>query len=515
MKMSVAFHHGLGDASNFAHMLPLFLRREYDVEIECSPDKAVLFRAAGARIVPHAAREHPWLHPLVDHCERLDQQWSGNKVGFNLDQQPMPDIGRAHERWNELCSVRLSLKELSTPRARDAALELINDLPRPIILLHTQGNCSPESKNYAPAHALYYQLLDRTKGSLILLDWDNRVPKMHTYRVRHLTDDYRPLNLLELYELMEMSDLFIGIDSGLLHFTRFTGINAIGVWPQHYPAHFLLPRENTLNLVPGKHQAGDKYRRLAFNTVCFLSSTDALAPEDVAGAAVRMLSKPKYFGPSQLARDVQLQYLIDLARGPSDGPARNPQGTCTDRHKSFAKVLKRLASYYKPLIVETGCIRSEEDWAGAGFSTYLFGHFLKQHAKSGPAHGGHLHSVDLTEQHCAFARAWTAEARDYVSVHRAHSHEWLRTGPVREMDLFYSDSADVGTEGYQECCLGEVQLAAPMVRTVPEGTIMIDDTYYATRSWHGKGALAVPWLLANGWKVDYSGWQTVLSRKQP
>ncbi len=52
------------------------------------------------------------------------------------------------------------------------------------------------------------------------------------------------------------------------------------------------------------------------------------------------------------------------------------------------------------MIVETGCIRSAEDWS-AGYATYLVGYFLHHH-------GGELHSVDNDPNNVAFARAWTA-----------------------------------------------------------------------------------------------------------
>jgi hypothetical protein len=36
-KVRVGFHHGLGDRVYFAHMLPLYARRGYAVEVVCTP----------------------------------------------------------------------------------------------------------------------------------------------------------------------------------------------------------------------------------------------------------------------------------------------------------------------------------------------------------------------------------------------------------------------------------------------------------------------------------------------
>src|SRR5689334_7072347 len=48
--ISLRFVHGLGDCSNFAHMIPLYLSRGYTIEVEAAPDKWPIFLAAGAKM---------------------------------------------------------------------------------------------------------------------------------------------------------------------------------------------------------------------------------------------------------------------------------------------------------------------------------------------------------------------------------------------------------------------------------------------------------------------------------
>lgn len=67
--ISLRFRHGLGDCSNFAHLVALCLRREPKVEIECARGKAPLFRAAGAEIVDMAKDSHPWPHAVSGHLK--------------------------------------------------------------------------------------------------------------------------------------------------------------------------------------------------------------------------------------------------------------------------------------------------------------------------------------------------------------------------------------------------------------------------------------------------------------
>jgi hypothetical protein len=59
-KISVAFHHGLGDCAHFAHVVAMYVARGHPVEVECSADKRILFEAAGATtITAGAAATHP------------------------------------------------------------------------------------------------------------------------------------------------------------------------------------------------------------------------------------------------------------------------------------------------------------------------------------------------------------------------------------------------------------------------------------------------------------------------
>jgi ADP-heptose:LPS heptosyltransferase len=84
--------------------------------------------------------------------------------------------------------------------------------------LHTKGNTGQERKSLPDAIAaeFYKSLLDRFDGSIVLLDWDNRVPRLASYRVRHL-DELGPCSIDVMLALMARSDLVIGVDSGPLH----------------------------------------------------------------------------------------------------------------------------------------------------------------------------------------------------------------------------------------------------------------------------------------------------------
>ena len=45
------FHHGLGDCAYFAHLIPLYEKRGHHIEVECTPDKRVLFDAVDTMLL--------------------------------------------------------------------------------------------------------------------------------------------------------------------------------------------------------------------------------------------------------------------------------------------------------------------------------------------------------------------------------------------------------------------------------------------------------------------------------
>lgn len=186
---TVRFLHGLGDCANFAKLIPLYLRRGHRIGVECTPDKALLFEAAGAEIVTQADHTHPWGYPPREVSSRHDGDHEGSKAAWNLSEFPLPEIGDKAALWEEYCAseVRLSPR---IPIVDRAAVETwLADLPRPLLLLHTKGNTGQQAKSLPDSTTamLYRELLDRFDGTLILLDWDQRVPRLHHHRVRHLS----------------------------------------------------------------------------------------------------------------------------------------------------------------------------------------------------------------------------------------------------------------------------------------------------------------------------------------
>ena len=175
-----------------------------------------------------------------------------------------------------------------------------------------------------------------------------------------------------------------------------------------------------------------------------------------------------------------------------------------DRHLSYDRLLRESRARFAdhPLVMETGCIRSPEDWRGAGYSTFLLAAYVSRA-------GGELISVDNNSVHCEFARRATREFGQ-VTIECTDSVEFLQQWR-RRIDVLHLDSMDTYDEGHAEHCLAELQAATANLHD--NSIVAIDDTDYRDKSWHGLGRLAVPWALEHGWGILYSGHQTLLWRK--
>jgi len=510
--LKVSFRHGLGDCVHFAHQLPLYTRRGHRLLVACPPDKQILFAASGVSITSDTAGTIgvPWHEGFWPNAEaRWNNPWRWSKAAQNISVPPMPEIGTPEDLWDEYCGVQLNIFPHLPIEAYPSIAQWLNRLSRPIILLHTHGRSYALRKNFEAVQCwhLYRSLLQETSGTLILLDWENQVPRLAHERVRHLSDEWGQIDTAQLLVLLARADLMIGIDSGPLHAARFTDTPSIGVWMNDgSPPTWCLPRELLVNLVVGRrHQAWSRHSRIPFHIVECAEPTRMV--EVLTSLAMYMLNRPRYLHPTQHGTDVLLQWFI---RKRMYGIPTS-LGAFNDRNRSFDLLLRNMSErFVSPRVIETGCMRVQDDFAGDGFSTYVFGCYLQKH-------GGQLISVDNSPEHCAFARLWSECFGSSVTVVRSDSIEWLRTNE-ESIDVLYLDSLDFGVQGgpteIQAANHGLSELQAAYKNLHGRSLVVFDDTCYRCRTYHGKGALAVPWLLERGWEVVHSEYQTILSTRE-
>lgn len=285
-EIAVSFRHGIGDAANFAHMIPLYTRRGFTVKVHPGhADHAPVFRAGGAEIVgsgvPHQWSEAP---------KSQGPPWTHNKNGWNVSRAPMPIIGPAQELWDEYCGVRLDFAPQVTEQNRAIVDLLLDGATTPIIAMHVKGYGKPH-RDYPPHHTIELQrrLLDGTDGTIVVLDRKDSGIQTHLDCARVVSfQDFGPG---ELYELLRRAAILIGIDSGPLNFARFTDTPAVGIWNAHYPSNFFLPRDQTLHLVAAHHKDRDAHEPRCWNTL--VAPDDGPSPAFVAEQVLRVLDEHK------------------------------------------------------------------------------------------------------------------------------------------------------------------------------------------------------------------------------
>lgn len=514
------FDHGLGDCVHIAHVLELYRRHGHIARVHFEGNKSDVFRGLSFEYIDcpgqdrycqfgyHAEFNQPTLHDSP----------TGNKVASNMFRSPFPPIGiEGDQAWSELCrlsgSLRLS-ESVVTADLVDQARRWLAALPRPIILLHTTGTNMPETKNIPDdtIAELYQRLLSESGGSLVLLDWDFRVPTLDDAAVRHVKRDWGHLSVAQLVAIMQQSDLLIGVDSGPYHLASMVDIPAIGVFHHHYPSCVTLPNPRAVNMTRESYRDWNIARRSSWNVIEYPGHLPSAC--DIAKAARRMLAKPVFTG--HRVRDTQLLQFIEDWQSSGTSLSEN-----ADRSRTWRVIFDHLSQVRSPVIVETGCSRSGEDWS-AGYSTYLFSWFLHFYER------GQLHSVDIDQGNLRTAHRVTSGINNRTQFICLDSLKFLQNcGDA--IDLLYLDSLDADSPGHAEHGLHEIQTALTTrlggrnpgspYKGLPESIVgkncmvVFDDTTWKDGRFQGKGSLAVPWLVDHGWRVVSAGYQVCLKQQ--
>jgi len=145
----------------------------------------------------------------------------------------------------------------------------------------------------------------------------------------------------------------------------------------------------------------------------------------------------------------------------------------------------------KPTIVEIGCALSEEEDPTGGWSTF----YLAQKADT-------LISVDVDATALDIAHRLSAMAPCTHYTRLAKGEDYLCTKVVPSIDLLLLDGSDYPSETLLQARYGIKKLA-------PNGIIVIDDVQPIGEDYFGKGQLAIPLLIQEGFKclIEPTLWQ--------
>jgi hypothetical protein len=335
---AVRFGHGFGDQITFAHLLQLYKRRGIDVRVRYNQVHRCVYDAAGIEFAEHPTATHEWPHAPAHNRPGPADDWTENKIAANVSAPPLPDIGDWRQLAGELAEVQL---RMPVPAAKlELAKRLLDGLPRPIFLIHSHGSNGQEMKDLPPATCteLYRLLLDQTPGSIVILDWHNRVPVLHDPRVRHVYTMMRLWDPEWLAGIYSLADCLIGIDSGPLHLAMMTELPALGVFHEMYPSTVMLPSPTRACMVRERMTAQNISRRRRWNIIPYAGEMPSAA--DTARHAIRMAAGPRYLA-GHAGRDLMLQQWVRDWLGPvrirtnfHGAPSRRRPAASTGRRSS-------------------------------------------------------------------------------------------------------------------------------------------------------------------------------------
>lgn len=212
-------------------------------------------------------------------------------------------------------------------------------------------------------------------------------------------------------------------------------------------------------------------------------------------------SYPRYM-LENIEKFKQLKWIYGERKTPSFF-LQNRILTDNKRYSTFQKTLALLLERRARTCIETGTARhGDKDFAGDGGSTIIFGHFAQEnHAE--------FFSVDISEAHIREAKGASGPYLDSIQFVQQDSISFLKAFSEK-IDFLYLDSFDYDYYNpalSQQHHLEEVKAALPHL--TDRSIIMIDDCYIHGG---GRGLLAIPFLIEQGWKVVENGYQVLLAK---
>ena len=167
------------------------------------------------------------------------------------------------------------------------------------------------------------------------------------------------------------------------------------------------------------------------------------------------------------------------------------------REESFRMMVSFLSQQKKPVIVETGCARVENNFEGDGMSTLIFDCFVE-------LNGGSLYSVDISHDSVNFALSKITSNRTKIacedSVSFLHKFD-------QKIDLLYLDSYDLDPENPHPSSMHHIYELLAVSKCLKKGTMIVVDDNLSEEI--GKGKYIADYLSKIGVPMIYSGYQQI------
>lgn len=190
------------------------------------------------------------------------------------------------------------------------------------------------------------------------------------------------------------------------------------------------------------------------------------------------------------------------------------------RGPTFAAMFEYLDQQPDPIcIIETGCVRTEDNWDGDGQSTILFDRYIAQRLN------GRVYSVDLDAKAVELVRTLTMCAQIYVMDSVEFLKNFVKRPPAHKVDLVYLDSFDYSPENAVESAnhhMNEFLAIRPML--TPASMVVVDDTVSGNddlKGWcvFGKGTIVADYAMTHAAHMRFAqyqiGWTDMVRDEAP
>ena len=169
------------------------------------------------------------------------------------------------------------------------------------------------------------------------------------------------------------------------------------------------------------------------------------------------------------------------------------------RYPTFKIALNLLYQNKGLNIIETGTVRQLDDY-GAGYSTFVFGEYVKRH-------GGHITTIDIDENNMDICKMVTKDYWNQIDYVVEDSLTAL-TKLKDKIDLLYLDSLDTPIEGdaseAQNHNLKEFKLVEHLL--TDKTIVLLDDNSFENG---GKTRLTKQYLKEKGWRLVLNSQQSL------
>ncbi|MCF8276752.1 MAG: class I SAM-dependent methyltransferase [Flavobacteriales bacterium] len=197
-------------------------------------------------------------------------------------------------------------------------------------------------------------------------------------------------------------------------------------------------------------------------------------------------------------------------KGPQSTP---PYGRKNSIDLSLSVLLAQSGKSSHLTIVEVGTIRGMDEAHSNGWSTLAFAAFCK-HVQAQGRCNATFYSIDVSENACSISRSVLDSygLSSSANVVCENAHTWILRMNASQIDFLYVDGWDYHLGNERESEVETLKFVKAALPKLSDGALILFDDNFDGQ-FTGKGKLAIPYLLSEGWiQVAATDHQVLLVR---